>query len=78
MKIYTINEDYFDIIDTEEKAYLLGFLYADGNHFTKKNRITIGLQEKDKHILEKFNELIGSNRPLFLRKKENLKNHENK
>lgn len=70
MKIYTLNENYFDIIDTEEKAYFLGFLYADGNHFTKRNRITIGLQEKDKHILENFNKLINSNRPLFLRDKE--------
>ena len=24
------NENFFDIIDTEEKAYWLGFIYADG------------------------------------------------
>ncbi len=27
---YRLNETYFDIIDTDEKAYWLGFLYADG------------------------------------------------
>src|SRR5574344_1663522 len=27
---YTLNEDYFEKIDTEEKAYWLGYLYADG------------------------------------------------
>lgn len=27
---YTLNEDYFNIIDTEAKAYILGFIYADG------------------------------------------------
>lgn len=72
MRIYTLNETFFDIIDTEDKAYFLGFLYADGNHFTKRNRITISLQERDKHILEKFNEIIESNRPLSFRKKETI------
>ena len=28
---YTFNQEYFKTIDTEEKAYILGFLYADGN-----------------------------------------------
>lgn len=29
-KVYTINENFFEIINTEEKAYILGFFYADG------------------------------------------------
>ena len=29
-KKYTVNENYFENIDNEEKAYWLGFLYADG------------------------------------------------
>ena len=29
---YQINEDFFDNIDTEEKAYILGFFYVDGTN----------------------------------------------
>jgi Mor family transcriptional regulator len=28
-QIYTINENYFDVIDSEDKAYFLGLFYAD-------------------------------------------------
>jgi hypothetical protein len=28
---YKINQDFFETIDTEEKAYFLGLLYADGS-----------------------------------------------
>ena len=27
---YEVNENYFNVIDTHEKAYILGFIYADG------------------------------------------------
>ena len=49
---YTLDESYFDQIDTEEKAYFLGLLYADGCNYEKKNTISIGLQDKDILILE--------------------------
>lgn len=53
-KEYTINEEYFDVIDTNNKAYVLGLLYADGNIHSKRNMIQIFLQENDKEILEKI------------------------
>jgi len=49
-----IDESYFETIDTEEKAYFLGFLAADGSNFTPKNKISITLNSKDKEILKKF------------------------
>ena len=29
--VSTYNENYFDIIDTPQKAYFLGLMFADGN-----------------------------------------------
>ena len=31
MRKKNYNEDYFEQIDTEDKAYFLGFIYADGS-----------------------------------------------
>lgn len=53
-KRYQINETFFETIDTEEKAYWLGFLYADGN--VAKNRYTVScdLKQTDVEHLVKF------------------------
>jgi len=55
---YAIKEDFFENIDSEEKAYFLGFIYADGNLSKKNHNITITLQESDRDILEKFYQII--------------------
>lgn len=54
----------FDKIDTEEKAYWLGFLYADGCVSKNSNIVSIGLKNSDKSHLEKFR--------LFLKSKSNV------
>ena len=48
-KKYQINEKYFENIDDENKAYILGLIFADGNLF--KNTVKINLIESDSHIL---------------------------
>lgn len=49
------NETYFDIIDTPEKAYWLGLIYADGyNGDTKGWVLHLGLQKRDVNLLEKL------------------------
>lgn len=59
-KKHLLKVDYFDTIDTEIKAYMLGFLYADGCNDILNNRIVISLCDIDREILEKFsNELYG-------------------
>lgn len=58
------NEDYFENIDSEEKAYWLGFIAADGaiNKSSKYNsyRLSINLSEIDKGHLQKFLDAIGA------------------
>ena len=49
---------YFDKINTEEKAYWLGFLYADGSISSKEDKIELGLAEKDLHHIEKFKQSL--------------------
>ena len=48
----------FEIIDTEEKAYWLGFLYADGSVGSKEDKIELGLAEKDLKHIEKFRDFM--------------------
>lgn len=61
---YTINEHYFDNINTPNKAYVLGLLYSDGCNYPPQNRVKLELQERDKDILDKINIEIQSNKPL--------------
>lgn len=74
---FYFNEKYFDIIDTEYKAYFLGLLYADGCNFPPRNTINLVLQESDKHILEIFNEELCLKRPLSFRTFKNNKKFKN-
>jgi len=68
-RIYSLNEHYFDVVDTEEKAYFLGLLYADGCNVEKVGEIVISLQDKDKHILEDFSIAIGTDKPLSFKER---------
>jgi len=63
--VYTISNDFFKNIDTENKAYILGFIYADGNISTSKNNISICLKRTDRKILEKIKNSMNSNYPLY-------------
>ena len=62
---YYLNEHYFDEIDTPNKAYILGFLYADGYNNDINHTIVLSLQEKDKDTLEKIRNEIGCEKPLY-------------
>ena len=72
-KKYHYNESFFEVIDTEEKAYWLGFLYADGcvmeriNLKTQKRKggsISVGLCQEDKKHLDKLQSSLNSNVPI--------------
>lgn len=53
---YNKNENYFDVINTEDKAYFLGLLYADGCN--NGDGFYITLQDRDIDILIKFKEYL--------------------
>ena len=62
---YTLDEHVFDTIDSEEKAYWLGFLMADGYNQEGKYSICLRLQTEDAEILEKFKDFLKSNAPIY-------------
>lgn len=62
---YSLNEKFFETIDSEDKAYFLGFIYADG--WISKNVMGIELSEQDLHILESFKKCLETEKPLIFR-----------
>lgn len=66
---YYFNEDYFEKIDTESKAYFLGLLMADGYIATTERFVTIALKNEDAYILEKLKKEVNSEAPLGNKKK---------
>ena len=61
---YSVDENYFDVIDTPNKAYTLGFLYADGSNCMTKGTVSMSLQEEDKEILESIRSDMKNEHPL--------------
>lgn len=63
---YSFDKTFFKKIDTEEKAYILGFIFADGN-ITKNNVFQLCLSEIDVDVLIKINKAINSSYPIYSR-----------
>lgn len=60
-----LDEQYFDSIDTEKKAYFLGLIFTDGCIHMSKGRqplCGITLKEQDEYILKEFKNDIRSNK----------------
>lgn len=69
MRKYYFDENYFENINTEDKAYWLGFIAADGcivstNKKTKSLRLLINLHEKDVAVLEKLRDCLNGDMPI--------------
>ena len=60
---YNLNMNYFKQIDTRNKAYVLGMMYADGN-VGDDYTMSLSLIEEDKIILDRIKEDMGYNGPL--------------
>ena len=62
---YFVDNNYFNKIDTEEKAYWLGFLYADGCVFkSKTGEKKLQLKSIDKEVVDNFTKLLNSTYPI--------------
>ena len=64
---YKCNEDYFSNIDTPEKAYIIGFLWADG-HNNPRSGLTINIHRKDEDVLLFFKNQLDCNAPIVDKK----------
>lgn len=75
---YSIDENYFDNIDTNNKAYIMGLLFSDGTVNRKSNAVALSLQEEDRHILESIQKELMTDKPLgFIDYKSKNPNHKN-
>lgn len=68
-RIYTHTYDFFENIDTEEKAYWLGFMFADGfindcSNRYGEDKFGITLHAKDLQTLEDFKKSIKATNPI--------------
>ena len=55
----TTKHNFFEKIDNELTAYILGYFYADGSIDLNNNRISISQTEKDAYILKLVKNYIG-------------------
>ena len=62
-RIYLLNENYFEKINNKNKAYWLGFCFADG-YLYKKKYLNITLSGKDEIFLNKFKNALNSSYPI--------------
>lgn len=63
-KKYTFDETFFDKIDSEQKAYILGLLFADGYNHEGRGVVSLSLQEQDREILNKISLAMKNTKPL--------------
>lgn len=68
-KYKSLDDNFFNHIDTEEKAYLLGFIAGDGT-VQPENQIEVVIHERDLQHLELMKNLVCSEIPIFKKDEE--------
>lgn len=61
---YSVKSKLFEVIRTEEDAYWLGLLYADGYVSSKGYSIELDLKAEDKYLVQQFNDYCGVTKSL--------------
>jgi len=76
MKKKGYNENYFEIIDTEDKAYFLGFICADGcvlnDAKTYRYQLNLKIHKKDEHILQELLKYTNGEMEIWRHEKRNM------
>lgn len=75
-RVYNHDENFFETINTEEKAYWLGFMFADGYIINQQNRygqdqFGISLAKTDIDVLYKFKKSINATNPILIYSRKN-------
>lgn len=78
LKQKDLNVNFFKEIDTEEKAYFLGLIFADGCVFKNSDKnnsllVSIQLQKQDGYLIEKFKEVTKAPRKIVIDKRDGSK-----
>lgn len=60
---HMLNEGFFTVVDSEDKAYWFGFLAADG--YISEKGVRLDLQARDRAHLEKFRASLASTHAIF-------------
>lgn len=63
-RMYKYNKNFFEVINTEDKAYWAGFIAADGGIRQDFGKTRIELNIRDYHHLEKYRDSINGNQPI--------------
>ena len=68
---YRIDDEFFEKIDTQEKAYVLGFIWGDGSIVRRKSntQLRIEISTRDKCILENIRLMMKSTHPIVDRER---------
>lgn len=72
-----LNDDYLKIIDTETKAYWLGFCFASGNISRKRIndeelKVAFVFRENELHLSKAFKQALNTNKTVSFDNKDNL------
>lgn len=73
-KYKDIDDSFMKNIDTEEKAYLLGWISSDGHLMKSSHGIAIGIHSDDIKILETLRDIISKNLKIYKFENRNIVN----
>lgn len=65
-KKHSCNDSFFEIIDSEKKAYWLGYLFADGYNNENKSTVSFSQSEPQEEMVYRFKEDLEATQPISI------------